>query len=565
MRDNRSSWVRMAAACAVAIVVVAAGAASAAEAQAFRFAVIGDTRIPGLPDRSNQFEQPQVFLDAIREINLLDYDLVLDVGDLILGNADQTADIERMWDSFDAAWRQFAMPAKIVAGNHDIWNAASNTIYRRRYGDPTYSFDMASCHFIVLNSDDAPNDVDYIRGKQLEWLKDDLEAHKDAAHIFVFLHKPLWTSDARQSNWKADVHPLLVKYGVDAVFAGHDHRYQEYGPFDGVRHFIAGGGGAELGGGPAEGGFFHHMAVSVRGHDVRYAVVRTGNVLSTDAVSERSLAAIEALREGLKDAAVAIPGVNQPFQILLVARNEHSAPLQGSVVWKAPGSWRIEPAAVPLTLRPGESASLTFTATVNDPGIFPVPECTLTAWWGPGAFSTDSRPLTILNDWFLRQWMVIGPFELWPEGEKAGVEPPGFTKAYPPELAVDLSQRYQGAAGEVAWTPVAAGADGYVDLRAHVQPSHQMVAYAVTTVTAKRSGDALLTLGSNDGAKLWVNGSQVYSKHIGRGAQPHEELLHIKLREGPNQVLLKVENWGAAWGFYVAIVDLDGTLVSRQP
>jgi hypothetical protein len=161
--------------------------------------------------------------------------------------------------------------------------------------------------------------------------------------------------------------------------------------------------------------------------------------------------------------------------------------------------------------------------------------------------------------------MVVGPFALWPEGEKAGVEPPGFAKAYPPELAVDLAQRYQGAAGEAAWKPVTAEASGYVDLRASVQPSHQMVAYAVTTVTAKRSGDALLTLGSNDGAKLWVNGSQVYSKHIGRSAQPHDELIPIRLREGPNQLLLKVENWGAAWGFYVAIVDLEGNLVSRQP
>jgi len=90
-----------------------------------------------------------------------------------------------------------------------------------------------------------------------------------------------------------------------------------------------------------------------------------------------------------------------------------------------------------------------------------------------------------------------------------------------------------------------------------------MVAYAVATVTAKRAAEALLTLGSNDGAKVWVNGEQVYAKHIGRGARPHDERIPIRLREGPNQVLLKVENWGAGWGFYVAIVDFDGTLIQR--
>jgi hypothetical protein len=479
-----------------------------ASEQAFRFAVIGDSRIAPLPDRSNQFEQPQMFLRTIREINLLDYDLVLDVGDLILGGTDRAEEIERMWDGFDAAWQGFEMPAKMIAGNHDIWDAQSDAVYRRRYGDPTYSFDMGGCHFIVLNSEDAPQDVNTIRGAQLAWLKADLEANREAAHTFVFLHKPLWTFTDDKSNWNAQVHPLLAQYGVEAVFAGHDHLYRECAPRDGVRYFITGGGGAEIGVGTAEGGFHHHMAVSVRGDDVRYAVVQTGSVLPTDVVSDRSAAAIQVLRDGFRRSAPYLSAIGQPITIEYVGRNERSEPLFGALEWQVPPHWTVTPRSAALRLAPGETAHVTFTAVVQDAAV---------------------------------------------------------TTAYPPERAVDVAQRCQGAVGEVGWRPLAAAADGYVDLRAAISPSDHVLAYAVTTVTAKRAAKTVLTLGSNDGAKVWVNGELVYSEHIGRAAKPHEEKIPVTLRQGANQVLLKVENWGSAWGFYAAIVDVDGVLSRGRP
>ena len=37
--------------------------------------------------------------------------------------------------------------------------------------------------------------------------------------------------------------PLLVRYDVDVVFAGHEHFYERVQPQKGVTHFIAGSGG----------------------------------------------------------------------------------------------------------------------------------------------------------------------------------------------------------------------------------------------------------------------------------------------------------------------------------
>jgi predicted phosphodiesterase len=553
MRGNRASALGLA--WIVLALLLVATAVWAAEQPAFRFAVLADTHVP-LPDASGQ---PPKCLETIREVNLLDYDLAFVVGDLIPGNVAQPAEVERMWDNLDAVWRQFAMPARKVAGNHDIWNTQSEAIFARRYGRPYYSFDQGGCHFVVLDCEEVGKNADAIRGAQLEWLKQDLEASRGAAHLFVFLHEPLWTYNDATSNWNREVHPLLAQHHADAVFAGHYHSYEEYEPRDGVRYFLIGTSGGDMEPIPMEGQFRHHMSVSVRGAEVRYAVVETGSVKPTDIVSERSLASLEALRGDLR-MGVRLRAMHEPAQIRLVLNNASSTALEGSLVWRSPDNWSIEPAVAPVSLQPGASAHLTFTATVTGDSLFPLPESVFTAWFGRDTFWTARQMLALQNDWFVRQWHVIGPFALYPEGEQAGEAPAGFEKAYLPEPRVDLSARYPGAAGEVAWKPVAAKQDGHVDLRANVQPSDAMVAYAAATVTAKRAADALLTLGSNDGAKVWVNGEQVYAKHIGRGARPHDERIPVKLREGPNQVLLKVENWGSAWGFYVAIVDFDGTL-----
>ena len=37
--------------------------------------------------------------------------------------------------------------------------------------------------------------------------------------------------------------PLLLKYGVDVVFAGHDHFYERTKPQNGIYYFVIGSGG----------------------------------------------------------------------------------------------------------------------------------------------------------------------------------------------------------------------------------------------------------------------------------------------------------------------------------
>ena len=524
-----------------------------------RFAVIGDTRMPDTAGEDQFVFQPESFRRTIKELNLLDYDLALDVGDLIMGYEDNPAVIERMWDEFDKTWPLFRMPAKMVPGNHDIWNAASMAIWKRRYGRTYYSFDFSGCHFIVLDSEEIP-DTNFIRGRQFEWLKADLEANKAAPHIFVVLHKPLWDYEEGSSNWNKDVHPLLARYGVRAVFAGHWHIYRAYEPKDGTAYFITGGGGAEIeGSNPGAGEFYHHMSVSVRGNEVKYAVVKTGAVLPVNIVTKEKQATAETIERQLM---LEVRGAGVSAPLTVSCRNSSQEPLSGSVQWKIPegSAWRIEPAEAGFTVSGGQPVSVSFTATLAGGRIFPLPIYAVDLRWKEGdPYCHTGRPL-LRGDWFVREWMVIGPFDLLMRGQDERPTPAGFEKQYPPEQEIDFSKKYQDKAGEVAWKKCVSERDGYLDLRDNITPSDQAIAYAVAYIESPEQMPAQIALGSNDGAKVWLNGELVYSLHKGRTAMPDEDVIDVHLRPGSNCLLVKVENLGRDWGLYLRLPDPSARL-----
>lgn len=322
----------------------------------FRFAVLGD-------NRSNRpIVQPEPYKQNIRAINLLSPDFVLIVGDLILGYTWDEELILREWEEFDRVTSGFRMPYYLVVGNHDVWNKRSEEIYRSRYGRLYYSFDYKNSHFIVLNSEDQ-DWVNYIVGDQLEWLKRDLETHCGALHKFVFLHKPLWEYEEGRTNWNTEIHPLLARYGVDVVFAGHWHLYRKSGVRDGVKYIITGGAGAPLNGTEEQGGFYHFLLVTVKGEQVKLAVIRTEGVISEEGKIPLSWTDIKRIElKGFSTAFIHAslePPFTKPIAIKVV--NPLNRPAEGKVQWHLPGpDWKIEPMVVEYSIDPDSQIELGF-------------------------------------------------------------------------------------------------------------------------------------------------------------------------------------------------------------
>ena len=177
---------------------------------------------------------------------------VLETGDLV-----HSGTKKKLWDIYDEITEpvRSKVPLFPVRGNHDVGGKefgkhveialtkggvrADNSLY--------YSFDRGGSHFIAL----AVEGVEaYAAGsKQYQWLISDLEAAKrnKVKGIFVLFHVPPYSIGAHGSDLKVRkvLCPVFQKYGVRAVFNGHDHCYYRTRR-DGVTYIVSGGGGAPL-------------------------------------------------------------------------------------------------------------------------------------------------------------------------------------------------------------------------------------------------------------------------------------------------------------------------------
>ncbi|OYT15521.1 MAG: hypothetical protein B7C24_12610, partial [Bacteroidetes bacterium 4572_77] len=156
---------------------------------------------------------------------------------------------------------------------------------------------------------------------------------------------------------------------------------------------------------------------------------------------------------------------------------------------------------------------------------------------------------------FVNNWMVIGPFDTGAKEYLPDVIPPGFDKEYPPEKEIKFSKVYSGMNGDVQWKEAKTTKKSLLDFNKIYSSNKGAIAYAYTEIESPNNRNILMTLGSDDGAKVWINGDLIFSKHIKRGATPDEEFLDVKLKKGKNTVLVKVENFDGGWGIFMRVVD----------
>jgi UDP-2,3-diacylglucosamine pyrophosphatase LpxH len=241
------------------------------EKDRFSFAVLGDFR----PARRD-LPYADVFARMLEEVSLVSPDLVMSTGDAYYGYGGSFQRFRNEVSRFLSEAKAVGVPFFNITGNHEVTQDAERERYAKEVFGKFYgSFDYGSSHFIVLNTEERGKEG-LIAGEQLDWLKRDLEANKNASNLFVFLHRPLFSVvDPEMTTGKSfsdkanrdSLHELFRQYRVKAVLAGHEHLFDDRTK-DGVRYFIVGGGGSPLAGGVQKGGFFQYMIITVQGSDV---------------------------------------------------------------------------------------------------------------------------------------------------------------------------------------------------------------------------------------------------------------------------------------------------------
>ena len=99
-----------------------------------------------------------------------------------------------------------------------------------------YSFDYGNMHFIVLDSYETDRSPE---GAMMTWLEADLQA-SDKEWVIAFWHHAPYSRGSRDSDtqermieMRQNAVPLLERYGVDLVLAGHSHSYERSYLIDG--------------------------------------------------------------------------------------------------------------------------------------------------------------------------------------------------------------------------------------------------------------------------------------------------------------------------------------------
>ncbi|MGH9635706.1 MAG: metallophosphoesterase family protein [Candidatus Angelobacter sp.] len=195
-----------------------------------RFAVIGDS---GTGDRAqNEVAQR---LEAYRQATKFDFVIML--GDNIYGSHSPSDFVKKFEQPYkpllDAGVKFYAS-----LGNHD--DPDDERLYKpfNMGGERYYSFRKGQVGFFALDSN-------YMDPKQLSWLDQNLKSSQGTWKI-CFFHHPLY-NDGRHHGADVDLRtqvlPLFERYGVNAVFSGHEHVYQRIKPENNIYYFVLGNSG----------------------------------------------------------------------------------------------------------------------------------------------------------------------------------------------------------------------------------------------------------------------------------------------------------------------------------
>ncbi len=196
-------------------------------ADATRFAIIGDSGTGDKPE----YEVAQRLADYHAQFP---FTFVIMLGDNMYGS-ERPQDFARKFETpykplLDAGVKFYA-----TLGNHDD---PDQRFYKRfnMNGERYYTFKQGPIEFFVLDSN-------YMDPKQLAWLEKELSSSRSRWKI-AYCHHPLYSTGSThgsQTDLRTLVEPLFVKYGVNIVFAGHEHFYERIKPQKGIAYFIEGG------------------------------------------------------------------------------------------------------------------------------------------------------------------------------------------------------------------------------------------------------------------------------------------------------------------------------------
>jgi HEAT repeat protein len=164
----------------------------------------------------------------------------------------------------------------------------------------------------------------------------------------------------------------------------------------------------------------------------------------------------------------------------------------------------------------------------------------------------QKRAQDVLNDIdkyedHIMQWVAVGPFV----GERIISGEQSYKTVFAPEKS---------NAGDQDWKPLTQGIGSWdINLEATYGSLDHCAAYVRTMIWSPVDQDIQVEGGSDDALRIWVNGQLVHDQYSVHGAAPRQVSAPARLRQGWNELMLKVVDHEGGWVFGCRVRKPDGT------
>ena len=183
------------------------------------------------------------------------------------------------------------------------------------------------------------------------------------------------------------------------------------------------------------------------------------------------------------------------------------------------------------------------------------------------------KPVQLKEGVFIKDWLLLGPF---PNCEGCDVK----DFKHGEQCAGFATDFLTGSGGEAKTVPRAGqpvkilGTDRFrrwfayhsegdrIPLNDILTPNDLVIAYAFTRILSPQSRKIILSVGSNDGVKVFLNGIKIHQVHPanGRWLQKDDDFVPVTLKKGVNNLMLKIDEGTGDFGFAIRFLDYDSTL-----
>ena len=140
-------------------------------------------------------------------------------------------------------------------------------------------------------------------------------------------------------------------------------------------------------------------------------------------------------------------------------------------------------------------------------------------------------------------WFSLGPF-------RTKTYDQAVTKTFLGEPVVDLTA----TSGKLKWQPQ----PGWTDGKQHGLNNAVGATLLFRRLIAREDTQVSVSLGTDDGVRVWLDRNQIHDVSRTRGLQPGQDQIKLSLTKGSHELLLRIANAGAECAFQYELLDADG-------